>query len=205
MQIILFWFGLFPVTFVNCVWIIKCLRANVQSQASAYAIWWSFQISIQSRIVCTRTVNRLTFVFTSTLTHLKHPPSVWPCIGNVNTVLWLLIVKTCLILSFTVISFHPFICISAPQIHWRDGFIQQTLQCYLSLAPLALLDTPVSQLEHLGLKVFSNDVAGVGVQSHTISGLSYFTDCPVNFDMFLFVDNHFLNTEWFDCITLTKM
>lgn len=32
MQIILFWFGLFPVTFVNCVWIIKCLRANVQSQ-----------------------------------------------------------------------------------------------------------------------------------------------------------------------------
>lgn len=58
------------------------------------------QISIQIRECCTSTANRLTFVFTSTLTYLKHPPSVWPWSGNVNTVWQLLIDKTHLILSF---------------------------------------------------------------------------------------------------------
>lgn len=88
------------------------------------------QISIQSRIVCTSTANHLTFVFASTLTHLKHPPSVWPCIANVNTAPWLLIDKACLISSFaanpfyTSVSFHaapPASCFSrtaASFLHW---------------------------------------------------------------------------------------
>lgn len=125
------------------------------------------QISIQSRIVCTSTVNCLTFVFTSTLTHLQHPPSVWPCIGDVNTVptVWLLIDKACFDIVLLCKLTSHFLYIGA---------------AYHSFA---LLDSLVNQVQDLDLRSsfkWSGGPERVGVQSPTILALSYFTDCLVN-------------------------
>lgn len=105
------------------------------------------QISIQSRIVCTSTVNPLTFVFPSTLTHLKHSPNVWPCIGNVNNCYGLFdMILPCKLNS----HFYLYVG-SLTQHHRRDVVRKQTLQSFPSLASLALLDSLVNQAQDLDL------------------------------------------------------
>lgn len=123
------------------------------------------QISIQSRIVCTSTVNCLTFVFTSTLTHLQHPPSVWPCIGNVNTVPWLLIDKACFdIVLLCKLTSH--FCLH---------------RCCLSLLSITGLSSESGTRS--GLEKFFQmkwrTWKSWCAKSHHLA-LSYFTDCLVN-------------------------